>query len=99
MTIEYEDTALFRGLVPEGFLGPDPKFAGDVYHLHGIPWHTAWPPPRFHRCKVQTIAFSEEHGTTERCACGAITFRGGVWTEKNSSRKAEKRRQRRDRAL
>jgi hypothetical protein len=54
-----------------------------IYAWEGVWWDQAPKPRRWHRCRPQTwgwIGLSQFF----RCACGAGSFDGRTWTEKNS---------------
>ena len=56
-----------------------------VQHKDGIWWFDAPLPRRWHKCKTHTIALLGT-GLIRRCRCGAISWNGGMWIEKNSER-------------
>lgn len=58
-----------------------------IRHLHGIPWHAAPVPRRFHRCWAQTVGYVNLFWIMERCACGALRRDGDRWENKNSRRR------------
>jgi len=55
--------------------------------VHGVFWHEAKIPSRFHRCYAHTSGIAG-FKIVERCACGAIRFDGSGWMEKNARRKS-----------
>lgn len=57
-----------------------------VQHKDGIWWFEAPLPRRWHKCKTHTIALLGT-GLVRRCRCGAISWNGGMWIEKNAERK------------
>ena len=63
----------------------DPAASGvgfEVWHLDGIDWYNAPPPPRKHTCWAQTKGWVDLHQIF-RCACGAASYDGRYWMERN----------------
>jgi hypothetical protein len=51
-----------------------------VWHLDGIPWWQASPPPRRHRHWPQSVGDLDAlDGETWRCPCGAFGRPAGGW--------------------
>ena len=61
-----------------------------LMHRNGQQWHDAPAPHPLHRCKWQTRGWlhSPDHplirDMVKRCACGAISWNGGPWQERNT---------------
>ena len=63
----------------------DPAASGfgfEILHLDGIDWYNAPPPPRKHTCWAQTKGWVDLHQIF-RCACGAASYDGRYWMERN----------------
>ena len=63
--------------------------APDIRHRHGVPWHAAPSPRRWHACRPQTIELYRDglvFSGTLHCACGAVTDSTGRWRYRNSRR-------------
>jgi hypothetical protein len=72
----------------QGYVAEDGSV--EVEHFHGIPWHDAPVPSRFHRCRVQTRGYIHYFTPVQRCACGAIRMDNHRrWLDRNSRRKGE----------
>ena len=63
----------------------------ELEHLDGVGWFDAPLPPRFHRCRPQTRAWTGYVDRVYRCPCGAISEDGKHWLEKNQTRKNRSR--------
>lgn len=60
-------------------------------HADGDWWYEAPLPRRWHRCRPHTSALTTMRGRVfdiDRCACGAMRFSGGPWTDRNQRRKS-----------
>lgn len=63
---------------------------GTILIHRGQAWHDAPTPHPLHRCKWQTRGWMnapDKHplrDDVKRCACGAISWNGGPWTERNT---------------
>lgn len=62
---------------------PDPTNSR-IRHLDGIPWDEADPPGRWHFCWAQSQGWETLLAYTRRCACGAASTDGFMWTGRNS---------------
>lgn len=74
----------------KGYEAPDRSTS--IEHLDGVAWFDAPLPSRFHRCTPQTKGWTYWFTQTFRCACGAISFDGKHWSERNSRRRSERLR-------
>lgn len=58
----------------------------EIWNLDGVDWYDAPIPPHLHRCWAQTMG-RNNYVPLERCACGATSFDGSRWMERNSRRR------------
>jgi hypothetical protein len=80
----------FRKMPPPFTIDParyiqDPAATGfgfEVRHLDGIDWYDAPPPPVRHTCWAQTKGWVDLREIF-RCACGAASYDGRYWMERN----------------
>lgn len=79
------DGRKFLSAIPlEADHGPSPM---PVWHLDGIEWFEALPPPKRHEHWAQTVACLKIGQEVWRCPCGAITYEGDVgWIPNGEAR-------------
>jgi hypothetical protein len=69
----------------------DPAASGldfEIWHLDGMDWYKAPPPPRKHACWAQTKGWVDLHQVF-RCACGAVSYDVHYWMERNQRNSPE----------
>lgn len=74
---------------------PNPGETPYMEHFHGVPWHEAALPRRWHKCFPQTVGWVGYYGLTpvHRCACGATRTNPGFLADTGWQSKNERRRQ------
>jgi hypothetical protein len=56
-----------------------------IWHLDGVDWCDAPPPPRLHTHWAQTVGYLRIGEEIWRCPCGAYGERGGPWLRMGSA--------------